>query len=109
MVKSERLDDVFGALSDPTRRAMVAHLAKAPALTAGELAAPHAMTLPAISKHLAVLERAGLVTRQRQGRHQVCRLAPKPLREAADWLSRHEQFWTERVDALADYLAREDS
>ncbi|WP_246002107.1 ArsR/SmtB family transcription factor [Allorhizocola rhizosphaerae] len=106
MVKSQ-LNEVFAALADPTRRAMLADLARVPSLTAGQLAEPHSMTLPAISKHLAVLERAGLLTRTRRGRHQICSLNPRPLREAADWLSRHERFWTERVDALHDYLVKE--
>ncbi len=103
MVKSQ-LDEVFAALADPTRRAMLADLARGHTLTAGQLAEPHSITLPAISKHLAVLEKAGLMTRTRQGRHQICALDPRPLREAADWLARHERFWTARVDALHDYL-----
>jgi len=95
---------VFAALADPTRRSIVADLAAYGSRTAGELAAPHAMSLPAVSKHLTVLERAGLLIRQRRGRHQVCSLNPKPLREAADWLDRHYRFWTDRIDALDRYL-----
>jgi DNA-binding transcriptional ArsR family regulator len=106
MVKSQ-LNEVFAALADPTRRAMLADLARAPSLTDGQLAAPHSMTLPAISKHLAVLEKAGLLTRTRRGRHQICALDPRPLREAADWLARHERFWAERIDALHTYLTKE--
>jgi DNA-binding transcriptional ArsR family regulator len=68
------------------------------------LAAPHAISLPAVSKHLGVLERAGLATRQRRGRHQVFTADPQPLRDAAEWLERHQRFWDQRMDALADYL-----
>jgi DNA-binding transcriptional ArsR family regulator len=108
MVNSQ-LDGVFAALADPTRRAIVADLARHGARTTGELAAPHAMSLPAVSKHLTVLERAGLLTRERKGRHQVCTLAAQPLSDAARWLERHHRFWAERFDALADYLTQEES
>jgi DNA-binding transcriptional ArsR family regulator len=101
------LDDVFGALADPTRRAMVAELARHRSLTAGELAAPHAISLPAVSKHLMVLERAGLIERRRSGRHQICSLKPQSLRDAADWLEFHHRHWTDRLDALDAYLAKE--
>jgi DNA-binding transcriptional ArsR family regulator len=101
---ADRLDAVFSAVADPTRRAIVADLARHGGRTTGELAQPHAMTLPAVSKHLSVLERAGLVTRTRQGRHQIYRLRPQPLSEAAQWLDRHHTFWTERIDALDAYL-----
>ena len=74
------------------------------ARTVGELAAPHSMTLPAISKHLTVLRRAGLVTQRRAGRTQVCTLTPGPMREATAWLQRHQQFWTERIDSLERFL-----
>jgi len=74
------------------------------ARTVGELAAPHSMTLPAISKHLTVLRRAGLVTQRRAGRTQICSLTPGPLRDATDWLQRHQQFWTERIDSLERFL-----
>jgi DNA-binding transcriptional ArsR family regulator len=99
--------DVFAALADPTRRAMVADLAERGSRTTGELAAPHAMSLPAVSKHLSVLERAGLLSRQRRGRHQVCSLNPQPLRDAADWLDRNHRFWTDRINALDRYLSKE--
>ena len=85
---------------------MVADVAAHGARTAGQLAAPHAISLPAISKHLAVLRRAGLLTRVRQGRHQVFALNPQPIREAADWLDRYHRFWTERFDGLDAYLNR---
>jgi DNA-binding transcriptional ArsR family regulator len=104
MVNS-RLDGVFGALADPTRRAMVAMLAETGPRTAGELAAPHPISLPAVSKHLTVLERAGLTTRERRGRHQVISLNGPLLNDAATWLERNHRFWTGRVDALAAYLA----
>jgi len=97
------LDEVFAALADPTRRAMLSELAGG-ARTVGELAAPHSMTLPAISKHLTVLRRAGLITQRRAGRMQICALAPGPLREATVWLQRHQQFWTERIDSLERFL-----
>ena len=97
------LDEVFAALADPTRRAMVSALADG-ARTVGELAAPHSMTLPAISKHLTVLRRAGLVTQRRSGRTQICTLTPGPLRDATAWLQLHQQFWTERIDSLERFL-----
>jgi DNA-binding transcriptional ArsR family regulator len=97
------LDEVFAALADPTRRAMLSALAGG-ARTVGELAAPHAMTLPAISKHLTVLRRAGLITQRRAGRTQICTLTAGPLREATAWLQQHHQFWTERIDSLEKYL-----
>jgi DNA-binding transcriptional ArsR family regulator len=102
------LDRTFGALSDPTRRAIVATLAGGEH-TIGELAAPLPMSLVAVSKHVAVLERAGLLTRTRVGRAQVCRLAPGPLADAAGWLDGYRQFWTGRVDSLERYLTGEDS
>lgn len=103
MVK-DALDGVFGALADPTRRAMIEDLVRRGPRTAGELAAPHAMTLPAVSKHLAVLERSGLTTRERRGRHQVFTLNPLPIREATEWLERHQEFWERQFDALANFV-----
>lgn len=101
------LDRTYGALADPTRRAMLARLAHGEA-TVGELARPFAMSLPAISKQVCVLERAGLLTRRRQGRHQVCSLDPDALVPAADWLERHRSFWTRQLAALADHLSAPD-
>jgi DNA-binding transcriptional ArsR family regulator len=101
MVNSS-LNGVFGALTDPTRRAMIADLRAYGSRTAGELAAPHAISLPAVSKHLAVIERAGLATRERRGRHQVFTLNPLPFRDVTEWL---EQFWADRLDSLAQFLA----
>ena len=105
MVNSQRqtLDHTFAALADPTRRAMLARLATGEA-SVGELAAPHTMSLPAISKHLKVLERAGLVSRQKDGRVHHCRLDPTPMREAVAWIESHRRFWEARFDALDDYL-----
>jgi DNA-binding transcriptional ArsR family regulator len=100
---SARLDPVFQALADPTRRAMVRHLA-ARDRTVGELAAPFAMTLAAASKHIRVLERAGVVRRTIRGRTHICRLDPAPLRAAGDWLRYYERFWAERLGALDDLM-----
>ena len=97
------LDEVFAALADPTRRAILSDLAGG-ARTVGQLAAPHSMTLPAISKHLTVLRRAGLITQRRSGRTQVCSLTPAPLGRATAWLQQHQQFWTERIDSLERFL-----
>lgn len=94
-------------MADPTRRAMLASLALGER-TVGELAEPHAMSFAGAAKHVAVLERAGLVQRRRQGRTQLCALAPAPLAEARDWLAHWERFWTERFDAL-DALLKEES
>lgn len=102
--RSARLDPVFHALADPTRRAMVRRLAAAER-TVGELAEPFAMTLAAASKHIRVLERAGIVRRTIRGRTHICRLDPTPLRAAGDWLRYYERFWSERLDALDDLIS----
>lgn len=101
--------EAFGALADPTRRAMVTRLADAGECTVGELAtvAPRTMSLPAVSKHVSVLERAGLVERRRVGRTQRCRLVTAPLDEAAAWLDERRHTWTRRLDRLAEELERE--
>lgn len=106
MVKSEPLDGVFAALSDPTRRAIVARLTLGEA-TVGELAEPFPMSLPAVSKHVTVLERAGLVRRERRGRHQYCRLRAQNLSAAAGWLDRHRRFWSSRLAELAEHVREE--
>ena len=103
MQTHDRLDTVFGALADPTRRAILARLA-AGETSVTELAAPFDMTLPAVSKHLKVLERAGLITRGREAQWRPCRLDAAPLREAADWVGRYQRFWEERYDHLDEYL-----
>ena len=108
MVNSQAmtLDATFSALSDPTRRAILARLALG-AATVGELAEPFAISPPAISKHLRVLEGAGLMTREKEGRVHRCRLAPAPLHAAAEWLLFYQRFWDGTLDSLADYLAKE--
>jgi DNA-binding transcriptional ArsR family regulator len=99
-----RLDATFGALAHPARRAILHRLAQGEAAVT-ELAKPFAMTLPAISKHLGVLERAGLVVRERDGRTRRCRLVANPMREAAGWIERYSRFWEGRLDGLARYLS----
>src|SRR5437588_1739520 len=97
------LDATFAALADPTRRAILARLA-AGGRSFGELAAPFAMSLPAVSKHLKVLERAGLISRGRDAQWRPCRLESAPLKQAAHWLERYRRFWEESFDRLDDYL-----
>ncbi len=97
------LDAVYSALGDGTRRAILTRLADRE-LTVGELARPFAVSRPAISKHLRVLERAGLVRRRRQGRVSRCRLDPKPLAAAAGWLEHYRRFWEQRLERLDAYL-----
>jgi DNA-binding transcriptional ArsR family regulator len=97
------LDAVYSALGDRTRRAILTRLADRE-LTVGQLAEPFAVSRPAISKHLRVLERAGLVRRSREGRLSRCRLDPKPLAAAAGWLEHHRQFWEQRLERLDAYL-----
>ncbi len=100
---AQQLDMTFSALSDPTRRAILARLATGEA-TVTELAAPFAMSLPAISKHLKVLERAGLILRGRDAQRRPCRLRAAPLGDAAAWLGDYRQFWEESFDRLDEYL-----
>lgn len=109
MVESSTLalDAVFQALTDPTRRAMLRSLATGER-NIGELAAPFDMSLAAASKHVKVLERAGLVRRAVRGRTHVCRLDPKPLAAADEWLRFYEQFWNRQLDALDALLKAED-
>jgi len=106
--KSARLDAVFHALSDATRRAMLRSLARS-ASTVGELAAPFDMSLAAASKHIKVLERAGLVQRTVQGRKHVCRLDARPMHGGMEWIRHYEKFWNERLDALESALAAENA
>src|SRR3954470_24219936 len=98
-----QLDTTFAALSDPTRRAIVERLADGEA-SVTELAAPFAMSLPAVSKHLKVFEKAGLIYRGRRAQWRPCRLAPEPLKEASDWLQEYRRLWEERLDRLDEYL-----
>ena len=95
---------VFAALADPTRRAIVERLIRGHA-TVGELAEPFAMSLAAVSKHVKVLERAGLVSQERDGRLRRCRLEPAPLRDADAFLARYRPFWTSSLDALAEWFS----
>ncbi|WP_439534148.1 ArsR/SmtB family transcription factor [Polymorphobacter sp.] len=99
----DRLDSTFMALADPTRRGMLAALARGEQ-SVGMLAAPYRMTLAGASKHVGVLERAGLVERRKVGRQQLCRLNARRMQEARDWLSQWERFWTDRLDVLEAVL-----
>ncbi len=101
------LDRTFAALSDPTRRALVMRLAAEPDASVSALAAPFRVSLPAIMKHLDVLDDAGLVARSKAGRTVACRLRAEPMRDAFEWLSRYEKFWSERLDSLAAFLEKE--
>ena len=106
MGPTQRLDTTFAALADPTRRAILARLASGDA-SVMELAAPFSISQPAISKHLDVLERAGLVSRGRDGQRRPCRIEAKPLAEADAWIERYRQIWEgnfERLDALLDEM-----
>ncbi|BDG01427.1 ArsR/SmtB family transcription factor [Anaeromyxobacter oryzae] len=99
----DRLDATLSALADPTRRAIVARLASGEA-SVGELASPFDMSLPAISKHLKVLERAGLITRGRDAQRRPCRLVPVQLKAVSDWVEQYRRFWEESFDRLDEYL-----
>ena len=100
----DRLSGIFAAIADPTRRAMLRMLARKPA-TISEIARPFPVSFNAVSKHVMVLERAGLIQRQVKGRQHVCRLRPLPLRQANAWLEHYRQFWEFRFDALEKYVA----
>jgi DNA-binding transcriptional ArsR family regulator len=97
------LSITFAALADPTRRAILTRLAVGET-TVTELAKPFKMSLPGISKHLKVLERAGLIARGREAQWRPCRLAARPLKDVADWVERYRRFWEESLDRLDDYL-----
>jgi len=99
----DRLSRTFAALADPTRRAILARLSGGER-SVTELAAPHDMSLPAISKHLRVLERSGLIARGRNAQWRPCQLQAAPLKEAVDWLAHYRRFWEERLDRLDEYL-----
>jgi DNA-binding transcriptional ArsR family regulator len=106
MVKQSRTDHLsttFTALADPTRRAILSRLARGEAMVT-ELAEPFKLSLPAVSKHLKVLQRAGLVTQGRRAQWRPCRLEPKRLHEVADWIGHYRRFWEESFDRLDDYL-----
>lgn len=106
--QSPDLDVLFRALADPTRRAMLGALAKREQ-TVGELAAPFDITLAGASKHIQMLERAGLVRREVQGRVHTCRLEARPLHAGAEWLRHYERFWTRRLDGLEALLKADDA
>ncbi|HEX2518029.1 MAG TPA: metalloregulator ArsR/SmtB family transcription factor [Castellaniella sp.] len=104
-MSADPLSATFAALADPTRRAILARLASGQA-SVTELAQPFDVTLPAITKHLKVLERAGLVARSREAQWRPCRLQPQPLREVAEWVQPYRTMWEQRLDRLEDYLRK---
>ena len=113
MVKSSanaeaRLNSVFRALADSTRRSILREVALRER-TVGEIAKPHRVSLAAISKHLKVLEKARLITREKRGSFQIVRINAAPMKEAESWLAYYEKFWSERLDALEELLDREES
>lgn len=103
--KSRQLDEAFFALSDPTRRAIVARLANGDS-TVAELAKPFCVSAPAISKHLRILERAGLLRQRREGRSRRCRLLTGPLQQANEWVAAYERFWEGQLDRFAEYVEK---
>jgi DNA-binding transcriptional ArsR family regulator len=100
---ADHLSSTFAALADPTRRAILARLTSGEA-SVMELAGPFDMSMPAISKHLKVLERAGLISRSRDAQRRPCRIEAAPLKEAAEWMDRYRRFWGESFDRLDEYL-----
>ena len=100
---SDHLSMIFGALADPTRRAILTRLASGET-SVTELAKPLEMSLPAVTKHLKVLQRAGLITQLRQAQRRPCRLEAAPLKNASDWIEQYREFWEESLDRLSDYL-----
>ena len=100
---NDRLSTIFAALANPTRRAILARLARGQA-TVGELAEPFDMSLPAMTKHLKVLQRAGLITQTRQAQWRPCRLEAAPLRDVSNWVEQYRQFWEDSIDSLQGYL-----
>ena len=103
MVSQDQLSHTFAALADPTRRAIIARLASGEA-SVTELAEPFDITLPAVSRHLKVLERAGLIERSREAQWRPARLQAGPLKDIDDWVERYRRFWEQRLDRLDDYL-----
>ena len=104
-----QLDRTFGALGDPTRRAILARLGRDESASVSDLARPFAIKLPAVMKHLDVLDAAGLITRSKEGRTVTVRLRPAPIKEAMDWLSFYQQFWSKSLDRLATYAERKET
>jgi DNA-binding transcriptional ArsR family regulator len=107
--KERRLERTFAALVDGTRRAILARLEREDSATVSELAQPFAIKLPAVMKHLDVLQDAGLITRSKAGRVVTVRLSPEPMREAMDWLQRYQRLWSGSLDRLAAYAERKDA
>jgi DNA-binding transcriptional ArsR family regulator len=107
VLASDQLSAIFGALADPTRRAILARLGDGEA-TVTELTALFPISMPAISRHLKVLERAGLISRSRSGQHLSSTLRPAPLQEAAEWMERYRQFWDASFDRLDAHLRRDE-
>ena len=105
---TKNLDRTFAALSDPTRRAILDKLARRPGASVSELAEPFAIKLPAVMKHLGVLDEAGLITRSKTGRVVTVRLKPGSMRDAMTWLRRHELFWSSRLDKLTAYAEHKE-
>jgi DNA-binding transcriptional ArsR family regulator len=103
MTSADQLSTIFGALSDPTRRAILTQLASGET-SVTELAKPLKVSLPAVTKHLKVLQRAGLITQGRQAQWRPCRLEAAPLKTASDWIEQYRKFWEESLDRLGDYL-----
>jgi DNA-binding transcriptional ArsR family regulator len=102
-MSAEQLDATFFALADPTRRAILARLATGEK-SVKDLAEPFAISAPAVTKHLKVLERAGLISQGRQAQWRPCKLEPKPLRDVSNWLEEYRQLWDDRLDRLEEYL-----
>ena len=107
--RAQHLDVVFGALSDPTRRAILARLARQDGLSVSALAEPFAIKLPAVMKHLDVLSDAGLIHRSKMGRTVTVEIAAEPLRDAMEWLRRYERFWSVSLDRLVKYAEAKEA
>ena len=103
--QTQQLDAIYSALADSTRRALLEQLRHGPAKVS-DLARPQAMSLPGVMKHIGVLERAGLIRRMKKGRAVHCQLDAKAMKNAAEWISRYETFWNQKLDSLADYLEK---
>jgi DNA-binding transcriptional ArsR family regulator len=107
--RSDHLDRTFAALGDPTRRAILARLEREESASVSDLAKPFAIKLPAVMKHLDVLDEARLIVRSKRGRTVTVRLRPEPIKQAMDWLSRYERFWSKSLDRLAAYAERKEA
>ncbi|MCD0505011.1 ArsR/SmtB family transcription factor [Bordetella petrii] len=105
----KNLDHTFAALGDPTRRAILMHLERAGSATVSQLAQPFPIKLPAVMKHLDVLDHAGLIVRSKAGRTVTVRLSPQPMQVAMEWLRRYEHFWTHSLDRLAAYAEHQEA